>query len=81
MDPGLYALIEPVPFAVPVNPGATLVYQIFSPPAVMKMVDYAFKRNKSYFLSYMNINRACFCMLDDSVPIQFKVLNVPTLTG
>ncbi len=81
MDPGLYALIKPVPFAVPVNPGATPVYQNFSPPAVMKMVDYAFKWNKNYFLSYMNINRACFRMLDDSVPIQFKVLNVPTLTG
>jgi hypothetical protein len=81
MDPGLYALIEPVPFAVPVNPGATLVYQNFSPPAVMKMVDYAFERNKNYFLSYMNINRACFRMLDDSNPIQFKVSNVPILTG
>jgi hypothetical protein len=33
------------------------------------------------FLSYMNINRACFRMLDDSVPIQFKVSNVSTLTG
>jgi hypothetical protein len=81
MDPGLYALIEPVPFAVPVNPGATPVYQNFSPPAVMKMVDYAFEQNKNYFLSCMNINRACFRMLDDSVPIQLKVSNVPTLTG
>ncbi len=81
MDPGLYALIKPVPFAVPVNPGATPVYQKFSPPAVIKMVDYAFEQNKNYFLSYMNINRACFRMLDDSVPIQFKVSNVPTLTG
>jgi hypothetical protein len=81
MDPGLYALIKPVPFAIPVNPGATPVYQNFSPLAVMKMVDYAFERNKNYFLSYMNINGACFRMLDDSVPIQFKVSNVPTLTG
>jgi hypothetical protein len=80
MDPGLYALIKPIPFAVPVNPGATPVYQNFSPQAVMKMVDYAFKRNKNYFLSYMNINRASFCMLDDSVSIQFKVSNIPTLT-
>ncbi len=81
MDPGLYALIKPVPFVVPVNPGATPVYQNFSPPAVMKMVDYAFERNKNYFLSYMIINRACFCMLDDFIPIQFKVSNVPTSTG
>ena len=48
---------------------------------MIKMVDYAFERNKNYFLSYSNINRACFCMLDDSVPIQFKVSNIPTLTG
>jgi hypothetical protein len=81
MDLGLYALIEPIPFTVPVNPGATPVYQKISPPAVMKMVDYAFERNKNYFLSYMNINRTCFRMLDDSVPIQFKVSNVPTLMG
>ncbi len=49
MDPGLYTLIEPVPFAVMVNPGATPVYQNFSPLAVMKMVDYTFERNKIYF--------------------------------
>jgi hypothetical protein len=73
MDPGLYALIKPVPFAVPVNPGATPVHQNFAPPAMVKMVDYVFERNKNYFLSYSNINRACFRMLDDSVPIQFKV--------
>jgi hypothetical protein len=81
MDPGLYALIEPVPFTVPVNPGATPVYQTFAPPAMIKMVDYAFERNKNYFLSYSNINRALFRMLDDSVPIQFKVSNITTLTG
>jgi hypothetical protein len=44
-------------------------------------VDYAFEQNKNYFLSYMNINRACFCMLDDSVPIQIKVSNQTNLTG
>jgi hypothetical protein len=81
MDPDLYALIEPVPFTVPVNPGATPVYQPFAPPAMMKMVDYAFERNKNYLLSYSNINQACFCMLDDSVPNQFKVSNIPNLTG
>jgi hypothetical protein len=81
MDPGLYALIEPVAFTVPVSPGATPVYQPFAPLAMMKMVDYAFEKNKNYFLSYSNINQACFRMLDDSVPIQFKVSNIPNLTG
>ncbi len=81
MDPGLYALIEPVAFTVPLNPGASPVYQNFAPPAMMRMVDYTFKRNKDYFLLFSNINRACFRMLDDSVPIQFKVSNQPNLTG
>ncbi len=81
MDPGLYALIKPITFTVPLNPGATPVYQNFAPPAMMKMVDYTFKRNKNYFLSYSIINRACFCMLDDSAPIQFKVSNKANLTG
>jgi hypothetical protein len=81
MDPGLYALIEPIAFTVPANPGVTPVYQNFAPPAMMKMVNYAFKRNKNYYLSYGNINQACFRMPDDSVPIQFKVSNIANLTG
>ncbi len=48
---------------------------------MMKMVDYAFKRNKNYFLSFTIINRACFLMLDNTIPNQFKVSNQPNLTG
>jgi hypothetical protein len=81
MDPGLYALIEPVAFTVPLNPGALPVYQNFAPPAMMRMVDYAFKQSKNYFLLFINMNRACFRMLDDSVPIQFKVSTKENLTG
>jgi hypothetical protein len=36
MNPGLHALIKPVAFTVPVNPGATPVYQPFAPPVMMK---------------------------------------------
>jgi hypothetical protein len=81
MDPGSYTLIKPIAFTVPLNPGATPVYQNFAPPAMIKIVDYAFKRNKNYFLSYSDINRACFRMLNDSVPIQLKVSNIANLTG
>jgi hypothetical protein len=81
MDPGLYALIEPILFNILINPGATPVYQNFSPPAMMKMMDYTFEQNKNYFLSFTNINRACFHMLDNTVPNQFKVSNQPNLTG
>jgi hypothetical protein len=80
MDPGLYALIEPILFNIPINPGAMLVYQNFAPPA-MKMVDYAFEQNKNYFLLFTNINRACFRMLDNTIPNQFKVSNQPNLIG
>jgi len=59
MAPGLYSLIEPTAFTIPPNPGASPVYQNFAPPATMKMVDYAFERDKNYYLSYVNINRAC----------------------
>jgi hypothetical protein len=81
MDPSLYALVEPISFNIPINTGATPVYQNFVPPAMMKMVDYAFKKNKNYFSSFTNINRACFCKLDNTVPNQFKVSNQPNLTG
>jgi hypothetical protein len=38
MDPGLYALIEPVAFTDLLNPGALPVYQSFAPLAMMRMV-------------------------------------------
>ena len=78
MDPGLYALIKPILFTVPLSPGALPVYQNFKPPVMMRMVDYAFEKN--YFLSFSSINRACFYMLDESLPIQFKVSNQANLT-
>jgi hypothetical protein len=81
MDPGLYALIEPNPFNIPINQGATPVYQNFAPPAMMKMVDFNFEQNKNYFLLFTNINRACFRMLDDTIPNRFKVSNQPNSTG
>jgi hypothetical protein len=78
MDPALYILLEPNAFVLPVSPGATAIYPQFAAPAQMKMIDNVFTRNKNYYLSYMNISRACFCMLNETVP---KVLNTPNLTG
>ncbi len=40
-----------------------------------------FDRAKNYFLSYKNIPRACFRMLDANVLVQFKVSNNTALTG
>ncbi len=36
---------------------------------------------ENYFLSYKNIERACFRMFDANIGAQYKVSNNPTLTG
>jgi hypothetical protein len=77
----VYALLEPVPFFVPTDPGAAPVYTPFTTPAAIKMIDATFERDKNYFKSFKNIYRACFCMLDELVPNQFKVSNSPALLG
>jgi hypothetical protein len=77
----MYLLLDPLAFAEPTDPGNTAVYPQFSPTATIKMIDAAFTRDKNYYLSFKNINRACFKMLDDSISNQFKVLNTPNLTG
>jgi hypothetical protein len=81
IDPGVYMLLEPEAFAEPPNPGATAIYPQFLPPASMKMIDATFTRDKNYYLSFLNINQACFKMLDETVSNQFKVSNTPNLTG
>jgi hypothetical protein len=81
MAPNMYALLELMPFVVPTDPGAAPVYSAFTLPATMKMINAAFQRDKNYYLSYKNINRACFRMLEDLVPNQFKVSNNPVLMG
>jgi hypothetical protein len=81
IDPGVYALLEPRAFAEPLNPGATAVYPQFLPPAMVKMIDAIFTRDKNYYLSFLNINQACFKMLNETVSNQFKVSNTPNLTG
>jgi hypothetical protein len=81
MEPNMYALLEAVPFAIPINPGNTPVYMQFATPSHMKMADAIFLHNKNYYLSYNNINRACFKMLDENVQPQYKVSNVTTMRG
>jgi hypothetical protein len=78
----MYALLEPTtPFAAVVDPGKYAIYANFATKAAMKMTDKIFKRNKIYYLSFVNINRACFCMLNDNITNQFKVSNTPNMTG
>jgi hypothetical protein len=50
-------------------------------PAIIKMINNVFKRNKNYYLLLMNINQACFCMLNKLVPDWYKVSNNTNLTA
>jgi hypothetical protein len=77
----MYALLEPLAFVVPVDPGPSAIYTPFTPPETIKMIDATFERSKNYFLLYRNIYRACFRMLNDLVPPSFKVSNQPALLG
>ncbi len=45
------------------------------------MADAIFTRAQNEWNSFRNINRACFRMLDELISDQFKVSNIPTLTG
>jgi hypothetical protein len=81
MDPATYFLLEGVAFTIPANPGSTANFPNWSVSTTVKMIEATFNRDKNYFLSYKNITRACFCMLDPNVSAQFKVSNNATLTG
>ncbi len=45
------------------------------------MTDKQFEHNKNCYLSFVNINRACFCMLNDNKADQFKVSYTPNMMG
>jgi hypothetical protein len=79
--PMVYALLKPNPFVAPANPGAVAVYAQFALPAQIKTTDAMFVQAQNNYISYKNIMRACFGMLDENVSDQFKVSNVPTLIG
>jgi hypothetical protein len=83
MDPTAYLLLEGVAFTVPADPGPTVVFPGGAAVArtVMKTTEATFERDKNYFLSYKNIVRACFRLLDATVSAQYKVSNNANLTG
>ncbi len=82
MDPVMYALLErTMPFVAVVDPGEYVIYTNFATKAAMKMTGKIFKRNKNYYLSFININRACFHILNDNIADQFTVSNMPNMMG
>ncbi len=83
MDPAAYSLLEGMAFVIPPDPGPTPIFPSGVAVAwtVMKTTEATFVRDKNFFLSYKNITRACFHMLDANVLAQFKVSNNTALTG
>jgi hypothetical protein len=89
----LYALLTPVPFWTPNNPGPSAIYvRALDPantvpdPAPLTRTEQAtintmFARCKHYFLSMKNIERACFTILNSTIKNTFKVSNNPAIQG
>jgi hypothetical protein len=80
-DPTIYALIEVAAFLMPPNPGNVPVYAQFATVQMIKTADQVWENVRNYYLSYISISCACFCMLDKLVPDHFKVSNNPDLLG
>ena len=81
VDPTAYQLLTGQVFIILPDPGPTAVYPAWAAPNEARTINAKFLRKKNYFLSYVNIHRACFHMLDANVSAQFKVSNNPNLTG
>jgi hypothetical protein len=47
----------------------------------MKNIDWQFEAAKNYWMSYVNITHAIFCMLNEIIDDSFKVSNNPKLMG
>jgi hypothetical protein len=82
MDPVMYALIKlTAPFVLLPGPGNFPLCNNIATEAVIKMNDKRFKQDKNYYLSFVNISRACYRMLNNDIADQFKVTNTPNMTG
>jgi hypothetical protein len=90
----LYALLTGLhnPFRIPVDPGAVAIYTrpvVTGQPVDLSplsrteqaTIDTQFARQKHYFLSLQNIERACFTVLDASINDAFKVSTDPAIRG
>ncbi len=81
VDPAAYQLLTGNVFLIPTDPGPTAVYPAWAASNEARTIDARFLCAKKYYISYGNIHRACFGMLDANVSAQFKVSNNPSLTG
>ncbi len=81
VDPAAYQLLTGNVFRIPPDPGPTAVYPAWAAPNEARTINATFLCAKNYYISYINIHRACFRMLNANVLAQFKVSNNPSLIG
>jgi hypothetical protein len=79
MVPRMCSLIQLNLFAAPPDPGDVLNYPQFMTPQMIKTLDQLWENTRNYYLSYINISRANFWMLDENITNHFKVSNDPNL--
>ncbi len=77
----MYALIKNQKFIALSNPGASPPFLQFTTPQGIKTCKHLWKNARNYYLSYINISRACFRMLDKLVRDKYKGSNNPNLLG
>jgi hypothetical protein len=89
----LYALLTPNHFHLHIHPRLNAVYTRGTNPAnpstapdpapltrtEQATIDTTFTRCKNYFLSMVDIERACFMAVDGCINNAFKVSNDPTI--
>jgi hypothetical protein len=88
MSRDMYALLTPSPFQQPNNPGPVAVYIRNDPNNTTPLtrteqatIDTTFAHERHYYQSLINIQRACFIVLNASIDDAFKVSNIPTIVG
>jgi hypothetical protein len=88
MSCGMYALLTPTPFHRPNNPGPAAVYTRNNPTDMTSLtrteqasIDTAFARKWHYYQSLINIEHACFILLNANIDNAFTVSDIPTIVG
>jgi hypothetical protein len=81
IDSTMYALIEHQQFVTPLDPGASPLFPQFMTHQGIKTCEHLWENACNYYLSYINISRVCFRMLDKLVRDVYKVSNDPNLLG
>ena len=82
MDPTTDVLTILSPFVTsPWSGPCSHLSQYFAAPQVLKTINKLWENARNYYLSYVNISRACFCMLNENIPDLFKMSNNSNLIG